>query len=528
MIPDVAYLRRHHPEIRDVRLEGAGLEPFELEALEGVRVSIGDRPSAPSITFLHVPRQVALGAPVEVQGRLNGPNAGERIEISLESPGGANTTTSVAGDGNAGAPFKLTAASPAAEGRFVWRLKMSRGGGENAQLVAQERIGISVVKRALPRVLALDGAPRIETAHLQRWFAEMGGSFRSRTLVGVDRYRFASTGEGAADFATVDAELLANVDVVLLDRRALVSLWPNERAALRAAVTERGTGLLVVPYGEGATVIDAEQVEESDFFLPWNVISPPEVEDDDGPFRTTRLAWPGLSAPLEEAIPIDGINVELQRGETELVHDTHRRSIVVSARRGRGEVAMSLARDTWRWQLAGKGEAFAGYWSYVLSHLARRDSNDSWRIANNETAPLVVNRPVELRYSTAAATLVPAEITSQHADDRATLPLAQDHVDPTSWRSTFWPRRAGWHRVSAAGGAHLDFFVHDAGEWATLAPARERQATELYVALARPREAAPISSSMQGGDVAGAMPVTLFALFFLSSSYLWLERRRLL
>jgi hypothetical protein len=390
MIPDVAYLRRHHPEIRDVRLEGAGLEPFELEALEGVRVSIGDRPSAPSITFLHVPRQVALGAPVEVQGRLNGPNAGERIEISLESPDGTNTTTSVAGDGNAGAPFKLTAASPAAEGRFVWRLKMSRGGGENAQLVAQERIGISVVKPALPRVLALDGAPRIETAHLQRWFAEMGGSFRSRTLVGVDRYRFASTGEGAADFATVDAELLANVDVVLLDRRALVSLLPNERAALRAAVTERGTGLLVVPYGEGATVIDAEEVEESDFFLPWNVISPPEVEDDDGPFRTTRLSWPGLSAPLEEAIPIDGINVELQRGETELVRDTQGRSIVVSARRGRGEVAMSLARDTWRWQLAGKGEAFAGYWSHLLSHLARRDSSDSWRIANEETAPLFV------------------------------------------------------------------------------------------------------------------------------------------
>jgi hypothetical protein len=178
MIPDVAYLRRHHPEIRHVRLEGAGLEPFELEALEGVRVSIGDRPSAPSITFLHVPRQVALGAPVEVQGRLNGPNAGERIEISLESPDGTNTTTSVAGDGNAGAPFKLTAASPAAEGRFVWRLKMSRGGGENAQLVAQERIGISVVKPALPRVLALDGAPalrqRICSAGLRKWAAASG------------------------------------------------------------------------------------------------------------------------------------------------------------------------------------------------------------------------------------------------------------------------------------------------------------------------------------------------------------------
>ena len=529
VVPDVAFLRRHHPDVRHVRVEGSGLEPFELEAMEGVHLSVGERPSAPStptITFLHVPRQVALGARVEGQGRVDGLQSGEIVEISLESPDGTRTTTSVGADNKAGHNFSLVAPSPAAEGRFVWRLRMSRSSGENAQVIADERVGISIVKPPLPRVLALDGAPRIETAHLQRWFAEMGGSFRSRTLVGAGRYRFATASEGAADFAAVDAELLGNVDVVLLDRRALFALSPDERAALRAAVSEQGTGLLLVPSGEGATVNETQRVEETDFFLPWKIIPPPELETDDGASRSARLTWPGLSAPLEQAIPLDRIGVDLQRGDAELVRDTQGRPIVVSARRGRGDIAISLARDTWRWQLAGNGEAFAGYWSHVLSHLARRVSTDSWRIANQETAPLFVHQPVELRYSTAAATLVPAEVTSLHDGDRAVLPLAQDRDDSTTWRSTFWPRHAGWHRVSAAGGAHLDFFVHEAEEWTSLAPARQRQATELFAAL-QTRVDTPFATPQARHGIASATPMALFALFLLSSSYLWLERRRL-
>jgi hypothetical protein len=284
-------------------------------------------------------------------------------------------------------------------------------------------------------------------------------------------------------------------------------------------------GLLVVPSGDEATVDDDERLEEADFFLPWKVISPPELEDDDGPFRSARFSWRGLSAPLEDAIPIDGIDIELRRGDTELVRDTQGRSIVVSARRGRGEVATTLARDTWRWQLAGQKEAFAGYWSYALSHLAKRHSSESWRIANAPTAPLFVDQPVELRYSTDANTVTRAEVVSQPGSERATLPLAQDPDEPTTWRSTFWPRHAGWHRVSAADGAELDFFVHERGEWASLAPARQRNATKLFAALSTDPDAA-VLPPQSPRTVSGATGAALFALFLLSSGYLWFERRR--
>jgi hypothetical protein len=516
VVPDVAYVRRQYPELRHLRVLGDGLEAFEIAPLEGVRISYEGEatpPSQPAITSLNAPREVTLGAPINVSGRIEGMNAAERVLLSLESPDGTKTEAIAAAGSSA---FTISAPAPSAEGRFVWRLRMSRARSDAAELLAEEQIGIAVVKPALPRVLALDGAPRLETAHLQRWFAEMGGSFRSRTLVGADRYRFASTSAGTAEFGAITAELLEDVDVVLLDRRALAALSTEERNAMRAAVTERGMGLLVLPSG-------TEPVAEPESFLPWKFLTPIENESDAS--RVARLSWAGLAAPLEEALPLDRTGFKLQRGERELVRDTQGRPVVAATRRGRGEVAVSLATETWRWQLADQPQAFAAYWSFVLSQISKPHSSDRWLIANDPAAPLFVDQPVELRYSTAAKTVTRGEVTSQAAGDRAALPLAQDPDEPTTWRSTFWPRHAGWHRVSAAGGAQLDFFVHETTQWASLGPARRSQATSVAAALSstEPRSAHVVAppSAVSGFAVAG-----LYALFVLSTGYLWLERRR--
>ena len=524
IVPDVAYVRRHYPELRHLRVRGDGLEAFELAQLAGVRVSLeGEttRPLQPAITYLKAPREVTLGAAIEVSGRVEGFNPDERVVLSLESPDGTKTEATVAAEANA---FTISAPSAPAEGTFVWKLRMSRAGSDGALVLAEEQVGIAVVKPVLPRVLALDSAPRLETAHLQRWFAEMGGSFRSRTLVGANRYRFTSTNAGTADFPGITAELLAEIDVLLIDRAVLAVLSPPERNAIRTAVAEHGTGLLVWPSGQGSTVNDDEVIEETEFFLPWNFISPPEVDDDDGPPRFVRLRWRGLPAAIEEAVPLDSVAIELESGQRELVRDTQGRVIVASTRRGRGEVAVSLARDTWRWQLADQPQAFAGYWSFVLSEIAKPQNSDVWRIGNESTAPLFVDQPVELRYSTAAGNAPRGEVTSQSNGHRAALPLAQDPDEPTTWRSTFWPRHAGWHRVSAAGGAQLDFFVHETTAWASLGPARRTAATNLAAVQSTQSRPPDVTASVRG--VSGSAVAGLYALFVLSAGYLWVERRR--
>ena len=524
VVPDVAYVRRQYPELRHLRVLGDGLEPFELAQLEGARVSLegeAARPVQPAITYLSVPRQVTVGAPIEVSGRVEGLVADERVVLSLESPDGTKTEANAAAGSNA---FAISASSPAAEGRFVWRLRMSRAGSDGAELLVEEQIGIAVQKPVLPRVLALDGAPRLETAHLQRWFAEMGGTLRSRTRVGQDRYRFASSAGEPAEFAAIDRERLADIDVLLLKRAALVALSADERQAIRVAVRDEGMGLLITPSAEGSSVNDDEVIEETEFFLPWSFISPPEVDDDHGPPRFARLTWAGLPAPVEEAVPLDGVDVELKSGQRKLVGDAQGRTIVATARHGRGEVGVSLARDTWRWQLAGQQQAFAGYWSLLFSQIAKPQSSDRWRIAHPATAPLFVDQPVELEYSATATTVTRGEVTSESGGDPVNLPLVQNPDEPTTWRSTFWPRHAAWHRVSAAGGAQLDFFVQEPTAWASLGPARRTALTKL--AAAQPTESRLSQAIPQGSAASGFAVAGLYALFLCSTGYLWLERRR--
>jgi hypothetical protein len=76
-------------------------------------------------------------------------------------------------------------------------------------------------------------------------------------------------------------------------------------------------------------------------------------------------------------------------------------------------------------------------------------------------------------------------------------------------------------------GAQMDFFVQESNAWWSLRSERRRSATERFVALAEEMPPATLAghSKPERFKTAG-LPGFFFALFFVSSGYLWLERRR--
>jgi hypothetical protein len=109
-IPDVPYLRRQYPEIENLHIVGDGLEPFELDALRGLRVTFhpgASTPSQPRISFLHAPRQVRLGENLELQGRIEGLNETGPVVLRLESPDGTTTETTIIGRGGEQTHFAI-------------------------------------------------------------------------------------------------------------------------------------------------------------------------------------------------------------------------------------------------------------------------------------------------------------------------------------------------------------------------------------------------------------------------------------
>ena len=538
VLPDVGALRRRFPQVGTLHIYGDGLEPFDLDALRGWRVVFHPpgQPSAPAITFLRCPRELPLGAPLELQGRVDGLPPGGTATLALVGPDGSTveTPTSPAGpDGSAA--FVLRASTPPAVGRFDWRLRLTRG-----ETLSDDPLGIAVVPPALPRVLVLETTPRFDTSALRRWFEQAGGTLAARTQLGKDLYRFfgPATGNGGAprEFNTVDGLLLARYDLVLADGRSLLALTDPERAALHAAVADNGLGVValaddaVIPAAGSAASTAAKS--PAAFLLPWTLrpvnggagTDEPASENAD---RAVRLRWPGMPLPMNAPVQAAPWEIALPPTELPLIRDDQGRAVAAAAPLGQGKLALTLVRETGRWNRTDESAAFAAYWSHLFSQVSRRDETAGhWSLADGGTGLARVDDPLELVWQGASTGPLLAATVTDATGARVTLPCIQDVAEPTRWRTTFWPLRPGWHRISGPAGqgtaAPFDFHVAAPGAWPALSNLRRRMATARFAAATQ--DAAAVSAD----TIAAAEPVPVgwwFGLFLLGAGTLWVERR---
>ncbi len=519
LIPDAVFLRRHFPEIDTLRILGDGLDPSEFDALRGLRVEFTPPPpalAAPGLRFLSCPRELPLGDPLVIQGSLGGLVLGTTVTLALESPDATvvHATTSPA-DAAGEAIFTLRAPSPPAAGRFLWHLRVPPSPSFPA---LDFPLGVAVIAPDLPRLLILESAPRFDSAALRRWFETAGGAALIRTRLGQDRYRYAATPAAASppDFPSLDAALLARFDLLLADASAAAALPPVERTALLAAVADTGLGVLILP-DDGAPPAEANTL------FPWK--TSPLPTDTPDPGRTARLQWPGQAAPTDLPVPILPFEIVPGDKELPLLGDHQGHTLAATHPAGRGQLALTLVRDTTRWQRANDPAAFAAYWSFLFSRLARPADTAAgrWSLVDGDAGPVFVDHPLELLWSGPAAHPPgPAVVASPVTPARTTLALAPDPAEPGRWRATFWPRRPGWHRIAlASGGPALDFHVGAADAWPALDAARRRAATVRFADASIASHVPPTLPTTRQEFP----PAWLALAFFLSAGYLWTERR---
>jgi hypothetical protein len=531
--PDVATVRRRLPQISNVDVLGDGLDSGDLEALRGLRVAFHppDRnmsPASAAVCFVHFPRRLPLGEPLIVEGEVGGLTPGSSQALALDAPDGT-TTGAVAGpaDTSGKAFFSLRANPPAAIGKFLWRLRLAASSGLVDPADKGAAIGIAVVSPTLPRVLVLESSPHFDTADLRHWFAAAGGKLIARTLVGRDRYRFAaSTPEPAPEFSTIDARLLAGIDLLIADPAALATLTPPERDALLAAVSDAGLGILTLPD-------QAPPPDPPTSLFPWHLTSSSDASQDDGE-HLARPAWPGQTQSSAEAIPVSPFQFEPQAEQAQLINDGQGRTLAAALPRGRGQIALTLLHDSGRWLRANDSGAFSAYWSFLFSRLARplggdQPDNGRWSLADTDGGPVFAGQPLSLVWSGGALPDNSAQVRAESdaPQDGARIALAPDPAEPSRWRGTFWPRHPGWYQVSASPGASgpaLDFFVDEASNWPSLVAERRRSATMRFAQASSSEIAPGIAASPRKGDK--VIPeVCFFLLFLAGAGYLWTERR---
>jgi hypothetical protein len=529
LFPDAGTLRRRYPELGLLHVFGDGLDAGGLDALTGLRLVFHPpatpAPEGPEIQFLYCPRTLAMGEALVVEGQVGGLARGAGVTITLEGPDGAVAETAATPPDMAGvADFTLRANPVAARGRFLWHLRLAPSSKPDRTTDAGT-LGVSIVPPTLPRVLVLESSPHFDTADLRRWFERAGGTFISRTQVGQDRYRFASSsGNAGPEFGGVDGHLLAGFDLVLADPSSIAALTGAERDALLSAVTGSGLGLLTLA-DEASPPSSA-----SGPLFPWQLTAEGVAAQEEGE-HLERPVWTGQARPILTAIPAAPVVLGLMKGQTELVRDGQGRVLAAAVACGRGQSGVTLLRDSGRWLRTNDPDAFSAYWSFLFSRMARPLDKETgrWKLADGDAGPVFAGQPLPLIWTGPASAEPSAIVTAQSGtrEDNATLSLGRDPAESGRWRGTFWPRRAGWYEIGAPSGgseAALDFLVDAAGSWPAITAQRNRLATARFAEASASAPRAALAPVETKGNA--AVPAALlFCVFVLSAGFLWTERR---
>ena len=424
-----------------IEVLGWGLHAWDWKRLE-LSVSRFEPPGKPlGLTEIVWPREVSLGAAVEVVGRLAGEGP---HQVRLVGPGGVEDATEFdAGSDPTG--FRVEAV-PRIVGRTIYRLEIE----DSDQNVEQREIALWVRESSFPAVLWIEQAPSFESREVRNWLTALGASIAvgSQITRGRSRWQQANfepaleTPKSQNSTLAVD---LGRVDLLVIDPESWRRLGAPDRKRIEVEVSDSGLGVLVL--NGGGVVGDIEDLPIAGLVPeegPIGAIVPLGETSGDrwsGEPRPVHLTWDGAE---DRVPPLLGLGHGWRDSATvhPLVVQPGGSSLVAWQTVGKGRVAGSRIHDTYSWILGGEAAHHRSFWSLLLRELARPVSGERWRL---RAGPVLLDQPLDVWLDTGE--LEPEIFLIEPSGVRSRLSPWQELI---GWRVTVHPREAGWHRVESA------------------------------------------------------------------------------
>jgi hypothetical protein len=491
-------LLQKQPGLQTVHLLGYGLEEQQLKALNDVRLvpHLSEMPAG--VSAVKWPWEVKLGEAVTVAGKYK---ATGKTKLYLHAAGQLRDSAEAETDSTYTFNLNYT---PKQTGRSVYTLLAKT----DAQTDTLGQVSVQVSEQQQLEILLLASAPSFEFKFLKNHLAGQQHKIAYRATVSRDISQQEWLNMPKINISRITPKLLQSFDVVITEPQTLQDLSAGERASLQRAVTEGGLGVLTITAEPAAT-------KSTKFFTSFQSkrLSQQDV-------RNTRANWPGNAVSINTS-PYALVNTTAVTG---LVTEKGSNLLAGAKRAGWGKVALSYIPQTFAWQLEGKEEVYASYWSTLLSGIAKEQVKDKfWQLEKLQVPQ--PNKPVILSYTdytlTAGAAIPTATITSLSDTVSLNLPLAQYLHQPEKYSSTFWPRSGGWHKVETAKAAPYFFYVQNPLNWKFESINARKAATEEFIAQQN-LITTPDTITYK------KEPVSLFwffMLFALSSGFLWLEEK---
>lgn len=479
------------PGLQRLHVFGYGLPAADAAALPAhVLLTAHQRTPSAGFTAAEWNQQLPLGEPLRLEGRWQGTGTAP-VWVRLRAAG---RTVDSARLPAAGGSFALRY-QPRYVGRQLLRLEARQA---RALLVA-EPVPVQVRPVRRLRVLLLAGSPSFELNLLKNHLASQGHQVALRLRLSPGLLQTDAQNQPPPDLARLTPATLRRFDAVVADADGLRALPTSEAQSLAAAAAE-GLGVLLI----GATELPRTLPGHAAFSLQPR--SAPQAELPQ-PIRWAANQATAVLPTVLRATP----NVR------PLVTGPQAAVVAASYRVGWGSVGVATPASTYQWLLSGATARYASYWHGLLGAVGR-----PLEPAARWTAPRWP-RPDEPQLLLLATPRPPARLqaTVSGSGDTTLLPLRQDPAQAELWQATYWPQRAGWHRVVAPRLDTSYFYVFGPKDW--LGPLRAQRLRAAGRRIAPPLSATAASATHTEFWLPAGWFVTLFVA---AVGGLWLDEKR--
>ncbi len=389
------------------------------------------------IDNIHWKQEIALGQSLLIQGRVSNPQQ-QKIQLQLVS--GLQVIDQRLLGTQSSHYFQFNP-SPKNLGTGNYQLVLLKG----ADTLEKNTIPFMVQSPKPISVLLLQDAPGFEQKFLKNWLTDHGYQLAARTRISKQIFDQAFSNRASTNLLNISTGLLSNFDLLLTDESSLNSLSGMEQYQVRAAIREKGLGLLVTT----DTILKHAALLDQGFSLK-------NVQDSSTNSRV--LTMQGQDSAWYPVINKDAYLTILPSAKMQtLIADARGRIVSGIYLEGMGKIGFSTLEQTHLWSLAGKQWDYDFYWTQLLESVTSQTAvKESWTMSSGmnfvkQATPIIQWKD-----------LVQDSIAIVSGSK---IYLQQNPLYPFRTEGQFWPQQSGWQNTISSSGQINPWYVFDSKEW---------------------------------------------------------------
>ncbi|MEP6747263.1 MAG: hypothetical protein ABJB86_06040, partial [Bacteroidota bacterium] len=474
-----------------VHVFGNGLNNEVLAELDPHSIVFHASAAAPGISHVYWKQYLQPGEPLIVQGHYENSSA-QKIKILLQAFGAIKDSLFI--NAFSSQDFVLRTI-PLQFGKAVYSLITVAG----KDTLGKEPVPAGVETATALQLLIISSSPDFENTFLKNHLSHQGYQVTMFTTVSSNKINKQFINSLQQPSGKLTRSYLNKFDVLMADEEALENMSSNELTAMRSAIQDNGTGLVIK--------IDTQKNINAFYSKPFHL-----KKIQRGKQPVSLLYSTGADSNQYTIKILDPLRIEYVPGTQVILQDAQSNMYAACIAYGSGKIIATTLQNTYSMALAGDSASYQQLWSAVLNKAAKKIyPEESWQ--TNSFIPHI-NKPVQLLTEDNNAGFPKAILPG------ANIYLTQDEMLPFQWRGKYWPAAYGWQPLPKLKTGERSWYVYKTNDWQSIANYENLTGTKKYAAMH------PLSVSEPGINAFFVnWPLFMLIIFLSSCIFLWVEQK---